>query len=167
MNTNRETYPFVVSSKDFACELSEHFDWYSGVPDSVLTHVMASVSPYFPASRENHALSMAFGATLMGRRPCLMIQNSGLGLLIDAMLGLHQLYNIGFAMIISNRGELEWEEPQHKRWGAITIKLLELLDIRVFDFQEHNIKSIQMASEYAYDENRISAIIVHRGNLDE
>ena len=79
---------------------------------------------------------MAFGAALAGRKPVILIQNSGLGLLLDALFGLNQLYKIGVLLVISNRGELSWEEIQHKLWGERCLSLLNLCQIPTFDLKD-------------------------------
>jgi sulfopyruvate decarboxylase subunit alpha len=163
----REINPLISASDQFAQALTEHFNWYSGVPDSVLKKTQDSLKPFHFSSRENHAVGMAFGARMMGRKPCLLIQNSGLGLAIDALLGLFRLYKQGVVLIVSNRGELEWEEIQHQDWGEITIPLLASLNIPVIDFGEQGLQAIQVVSDLAYRENKIVVLLVHRGNLDE
>ena len=163
----REINDFVVDSKRFSKELDKYFNWYSGVPDSVLKNTQSHLSNFHFSTRENHSISMAFGALIGGKKPCILIQNSGLGLSIDAILGLFKLYKKGLVLIISNRGELDWEEVQHEDWGSTTVKLLNTFDFKIIDFQKEKLNSIQKAYEAAYDDNEIVAILVHRGNLDE
>ena len=163
----REVFPLVCNSVKLADELNKYFNWYSGVPDSVLKNTQALLSDYYFSSRENHAIAMAFGARISGKNPCLLIQNSGLGLSIDALLGLFRLYSLGVVIVVSNRGELEWEEVQHHEWGDITINLLKSLKISVIDFNKYGLKSIKIAYDKAYIKNEIVVLNVHRGNLDE
>ena len=77
----RALYPLIDSGLNVAKSLNEEFDWLSGVPDSMFKGVLPTLNNYHPAPRENHALAMAFGAGLGGKKACLLIQNSGLGLL--------------------------------------------------------------------------------------
>ena len=164
---NREKFPHVISSKEFATELMLHANWFSGIPDSVFKKILDCLEPFYNTTRENHALAMAFGAALGRKKPAILIQNSGLGLLIDALFGLQKLYKVGTLLIISNRGELEWEEIQHQVWGEKTIELLKLCNIKIFDLQKEGISCISKAAQIAFDENKIVSIIVHRGNIDE
>ena len=124
----RNVFPLICTSQQFSETLMEHFNWFSGVPDSVLKMTQALLDNFHFSTRENHAVSMAFGALMGGKKPCLLIQNSGLGLAIDALLGLFRLYSQGLVLIVSNRGELDWEEIQHQDWGDITVPLLDSLD---------------------------------------
>ena len=163
----REIFNEVMSSREFAKELAAHGDWFIGVPDSVLKLTQANLPKFYFSPRENHAVAAAFGAQLGGAKPCVLMQNSGLGLATDALLGLSRLYGQGLVLVISNRGELAWEEDQHLDWGRVTVPMLKSLQIPVLDFQELGISAVATAFSRAYVDNEIVTILVHRGNLDE
>ena len=163
----RKIHHLIEESATLARELETHFDWFSGVPDSVLKKTQAQLRNFHFASRENHAVAMAFGAKLGGHRPCLLIQNSGLGLAIDALLGLFRLYRQGLVMIVSNRGELDWEEIQHHDWGEATLPMLESLSIPVIDFDETGLAGLVEVARRANEGGEIVVLLVNRGNLDE
>jgi len=167
MYSNRKMHPLVCSSEDFAKELMKYCDWFTGVPDSVLKNCLKLLEPYYFSSRENHAVSMSFGALMGAKKPCVLMQNSGLGLTIDVLLGLFRLYERGLFLVVSNRGELDWEEIQHHEWGTLTIPLLKTLDISIVDFEEKGLNGVQQAFHMAYLNNTIVVLLVHRGNLDE
>ena len=163
----RELFPLVCSAADLAVALSRWCDYFTGVPNSMFRKVLPHLNPYVAMPRENHALAMAFGLRLGGRRPCLLIQNSGLGLLGDALFGLQRLYQTGVVMAVAWRGELVWEEPQHRHWGEKTSEFLSVLNIRIFDLQELGLDAVAGAAKLAFEQNRPAAILVHRGNVDE
>ncbi len=167
MNRIKKKFPLIMTSHQFISELMIHADWFSGVPDSVFKKILPKSDPFYPASRENHAIAMGFGASLSKKKPAILIQNSGLGLSLDALFGLNQLYEVGVLLIISNRGELEWEEIQHKSWGKRTMDLLNLCNITTFDLNELGSCAVEKAAKSAFNDQKISAIIVHRGNIDE
>ncbi len=156
----------VCTALEFAQKLMRHCDWFSAVPDSVIKKVLPELSPYHFAPRENHAVGMAFGARLGGKSPCVLLQNSGLGLCLDALLGLFVLYGQGLLLVVSNRGELKWEEIQHQDWGRLTLPLLESLGFPVIDFERLGLAGIGRAAHLA-QEGKIAILILHRGNLDE
>ncbi len=163
----RKSFPQVCLSGEFSAELNHYFDWFSAVPDSVIKKVLPQLNPYFFSPRENHAVGMAFGARIAGKRPCVLMQNSGLGLAMDAILGLFVLYKQGLLLVISNRGELEWEEIQHQDWGDVTIPILEAAAITVIDFGREGLPAIKKACQLVDEENRVVVVLLHRGNLDE
>ena len=131
----RKLNAFVCNSELFATELEKYCDFFTGVPDSVFNLTQQYLTDYKFSSRENHAVGLAFGSVLGNKKPCVLIQNSGLGLAIDSLLGLFKLYNQGVLIIVSNRGELDWEEIQHQDWGDVTLKLI---NVNTF-FQTHKI----------------------------
>jgi len=163
----RELNPLVCEARTLASALSEECDWFTGVPDSVLCKVVPLVEPYAAAPSENHALGLAFGARLGGKRPCLLIQNSGLGLLGDALLGLCHLYGVGVLLVVAWRGELAWEEPQHLRWGAITPELLRVYGVETFDLETEGLDAVRKAAREAFEDGRTACVLVRRGNVDE
>lgn len=162
----REIYDLVSTNDNFLKEINKYFNWFSSVPDSCFKGIIPLLKPYYFASRENHMISMAFGAQLANKKPCLFMQNSGLGLSLDAIFGLHELYNTGMVMFLSNRGELKWEEDQHHFWGDITLGMLKSFDCEILDFDIDGLNVVKKAHDL-YLKNKIVFIIVHRGNLNE
>ncbi len=163
----KKFFPQICLSKEFAAELTRYCDCFSAVPDSVIKQVLPRLTPFFFAPRENHAIGMAFGARLAGKRPCVLMQNSGLGLALDAILGLFVLYKQGVLLVVSNRGELAWEEAQHQDWGDITVPLLAAAGITTIDFAQQGLPAIKQACRMVENEHRVVALMLHRGNLDE
>lgn len=156
--------PVVASIDSVARDVQRHYDFYTGVPDSELGPVINKLDGYIPAPRENHAMAMAFGNRLAGGKPIVLMQNSGLGLIGDVIYGLFHLYGLGCVCLISNRGEEVSEEPQHREWGKNTHMWLQLMGFTVFDIEE-KMDILQTSCNLAYDEERLVAVIVHRGNI--
>jgi phosphonopyruvate decarboxylase len=163
----RKIAELVCDSATFADWLMVRCDWFCAVPDSVIRLTLPHLSPMQFAPRENHAVGAAFGAALGGGRPCVLLQNSGLGLCLDAVLGLFRLYGQGLVLVVSNRGELTWEEVQHQDWGRITVPLLDAAAIPWFDFERMGREAVDAAADRAWKQGEVAAILVHRGNLDE
>lgn len=166
-NKGRTLFPLIAQCDEVAHALNQEFDWFSGVPDSMFKEILPQIKNYHPAPRENHGLAMAFGARLGGKRPCLLIQNSGLGLLGDALFGLHHLYHQGIVMVVTARGELPWEEPQHQHWGQKTTTILDAYDVPCFDFQILGCSVFSQAADIAFSTQKPIAVIIHRGNVNE
>ena len=167
--STRLKYPQVCSGKDFAALLNEQATVSSGVPDSVVRAVLPELVHYVPAPGEEHAVALAFGARVGGGRPVVLMQNSGLGRCLDALLGLQKLYEIGLVLVVVNRGELAWEEPQHQEWGKLTQPLLGLLDVPILDLGTVGLAGVKECFETAYGEakEQLVILLVHRGNIDE
>jgi sulfopyruvate decarboxylase subunit alpha len=61
---------------------AEGYDFFTGVPCSLISGLIATLErhprlPYVPAVREDVAVGLAAGAWLAGRRPMVLMQNSG------------------------------------------------------------------------------------------
>lgn len=163
----RELFDQRADAARFARALEEHCNWFSGVPDSVFRRALTSLRNWHFAPRENHAVGMAFGATIGGARACIVIQNSGLGMCIDALLGTFDLYRQGLLLVVANRGVLPWEEVQHRRWGQITKALLDAIGIESISFDAEGVSGIERAARGAFDGARVVSLLVERGNIDE
>jgi phosphonopyruvate decarboxylase len=125
----------VISGHDVASLLERHrFDFFTGVPCSLVEDVIAVLeqgarSPYVAAVREDAAVGLAAGAWLAGRRPCVLMQNSGLGTSLNALASLSLMYGFPALLIVTWRGHGGKDAPEHILTGAITPALLDLLGI--------------------------------------
>src|SRR5437762_13978455 len=88
------------------------------VPDIVLNEILtrAERDPELrvvPTTREEEAVGVVCGMVLGGRRPLLLMQNSGLGNAANALASLAVPYELPVVMVISQRGGLgEWNPVQ-------------------------------------------------------
>ncbi|MBE0428265.1 MAG: sulfopyruvate decarboxylase subunit alpha [Thermoleophilia bacterium] len=57
-----------------------------------------------PLTREEEGMGIAAGAALAGKRPALMIQSSGVGNMINALMSLNFYYGLPLAVFVSWRG---------------------------------------------------------------
>ena len=157
----------IMTGLDLAGQLMGVCDYFTGVPDGVLKTAFSNVSPYYPAPREDHALAMAFGARMMGKKPCVFMQNSGVGYIGDVLLGLTTLYDTGVIMVVGCRGEFENEEPQHQAWGYYRTKsILQTYKVHVVDLIERE-NAVMRAGDLAWRLNFATAILVRRGVINE
>jgi sulfopyruvate decarboxylase subunit alpha len=163
----RSIFDRKATGAEFASALEACCDWVGGVPDSVFRQVIPRLSDWNFAPRENHAVSLAFGACLAALRPTVLMQNSGIGLSADALLGTFRLYRQGLLLVVSNRGILPWEEMQHEDWGRVTPPVLDALDIEHVSFDHEGLPGLRRAAELAHSNRRIVALLVDRGNIDE
>lgn len=111
------------------------FDQYSGVPCSFLGGLIAVLDAegegrYLPATNEGEAVAISAGARLAGRRPVVIMQNSGLGNAVNPLSSLCHALRIPVLLLITWRGRPgEVDEPQHELMGQITQDLLASLRI--------------------------------------
>ena len=108
------------------------YDFFTGVPCSLLNGLYAALEErqvaYWAATREDLALGLAAGAALAGRRPAVLMQNSGLGVSINALTSLQRMYALPVLLIVSWRGYGP-DAPEHVDMGSRMLSLLAALDI--------------------------------------
>lgn len=113
--------------------------FFAGVPDSLLKPFCACITDFIPedhhviAANEGAAVSLGVGHHLAtGDVPCIYLQNSGLGNLVNPLLSIAapEVYAIPLLLVIGWRGEPGVrDEPQHIKQGRITLALLEAMEI--------------------------------------
>ncbi len=127
--------PPTSHASDFLKELkSAGFDFFTGVPCSFLKGIFTllegeSPDRYISAVREDAALGFAAGAWLGGRRPVVLMQNSGLGVSVNSLQQLHNLYELPCFLVVSWRGYGGKDAPEHLASGEITRGVLDVLKI--------------------------------------
>jgi sulfopyruvate decarboxylase subunit alpha len=85
---------------------------------------------HVPVTREEEGVGLCAGAWMGGRRPALLMQNSGLGNSINALASLDLLYGIPLLMIISHRGGIGEPIIGQVPMGRITARLLDAMQIQ-------------------------------------
>jgi len=108
------------------------FDFASGVPCSLVRTLIVELERrgfYHGETREDAALGVAAGAYLGGRMPVVVMQNSGLGVSLNALASLHHLYRIPCLLLVTWRGFQGRDAPEHLMMGRTLPGLLDLFEI--------------------------------------
>lgn len=113
---------------------AQGYDFASGVPCSLIESLIATLEthprlPYVPAVREDVALGLAAGAWLAGRRPMVLMQNSGLGTSMNALVSLSLMYRLPALLLVTWRGYAGQDAPEHLLMGEISPGLLDMMRI--------------------------------------
>jgi len=114
-------------------------DFFSGIPDSqlkplcnYLINTYGISNNHIIAANEGNAVALAAGYHLStGKIPCVYLQNSGLGNIINPVASLlnDKVYGIPCVFVVGWRGEpYVHDEPQHVFQGEVTLKVLEVMD---------------------------------------
>jgi sulfopyruvate decarboxylase subunit alpha len=108
--------------------------FFAGVPCSLLEGVIEvgladPLVTYIPAVREDVALGIASAAHLAGRRGGILLQNSGLGNVVNPLTSFNLIYRIPVLMVVSWRGYGGNDAPEHLIMGEKTPELLQTLGI--------------------------------------
>ena len=129
----------------------KEYDFFVGVPDSQLkplcNYLMGTYgisNKHIIAANEGNAVGLAAGYHLAtGKIPVVYLQNSGIGNIINPVASLlnNKVYGIPCIFIIGWRGEPGGhDEPQHIFQGAVTLKLLEDMEISSFVIDKQTTK---------------------------
>ncbi len=125
----------MTTGKAFASLLeTQGYDFFTGVPCSLIEGVIGALEahprfPYIPAVREDVAVGLAAGACLAGRTPMVLMQNSGLGTSLNALVSLSLLYRLPALLLVTWRGYEGKDAPEHLLMGEISPGLLTLIGI--------------------------------------
>ena len=109
-------------------------DFCVSVPCSLLSNVIKKIEEdneiiHTPVTREEEGLGILAGAYLCGKKPVIIMQNSGLGNCINAITSLVNLFELQIIFIVSHRGSDGEKIDAQKPMGNITKELFELAGI--------------------------------------
>lgn len=113
-------------------------------------------------TREEDGVGICAGACLVGRRPVMSIQSSGIGNMLNAMMSLTACYGLPLVILASWRGVDDERIEAQKPFNTRIPELLRVYDIDCTDVSEPGqIPLIGRAVEDAYARGRISVVLIH------
>jgi sulfopyruvate decarboxylase subunit alpha len=141
-------------------------DFTASVPCINLQELLRLVSDdldiiHVPVTREEEGVGLCAGAWMGGRRPALLMQNSGLGNSINALASLDFLYEIPLIMIISHRGCEGEPIIGQVPMGQLTPRLLDAMEIPRFSPSPSEAEeTVAMAWEKAEAQRRPAVVLL-------
>ena len=97
-----------VDQKIIAILLQQHIEPVLSLPCNMLAGILQEIAHYplqhIQVCREEEGVGIAAGAALAGKRPLLLMQNSGLGNSINALMSLTGFYKLPLFLLMSHRG---------------------------------------------------------------
>ncbi len=150
------------------------FGPFLGVPCSFLAPMITVLQSDYPeeylsTANEGEAVAVAAGAYLAGRRPVVLMQNSGLGNAVNPLTSLCHTLRIPVLLLVTWRGQPGHpDEPQHQLMGTITQELLTAMQVRheVLPAERGEIRSALLRSRaYLAQAELPYAFVVPRGLL--
>lgn len=160
-------------SSEFAQELIDSgFNFFTGVPCSIIGNLINNLTDrpdvtYIPAVREDAAVGVASGAYMAGKMPVVLMQNSGLGYCLNTLTSLNLIYKLPCLLIVTWRGFEGKDAPEHLVMGRTCRKLLDLVEIPHFTFNQDNIRSFINYSHNLIIENKGPvALFLKKGIID-
>lgn len=170
---NREFNPCEINCKELFDYLEKNdITFYSGVPDSLLQDfnscILENSKNHHVVPNEGLALSIACGYyTATKKIPCVYLQNSGLGNMINPLLSLahNNVYSIPCLIIIGWRGERGFpDEPQHISQGECMLNLINSMGFDTVILDKLNWKlNIDKCVSKINDTKRPIFLVVSKG----
>jgi len=161
----------MLSSEQFIERLrGQGYSFFTGVPCSLLSGLISCLekSPdYLPAVREDAAVGLCAGAYLAGRLPVLLMQNSGLGYSLNAFTSLNLIYRIPVLVIMSWRGHLGKDAPEHIIMGEINEALLKTAGMEYAVLSEENAGEALASARACIEQGLPFTLLVKKGLFDE
>lgn len=145
---------------------AQGFDLVLTVPCSILRqwYFQPAGPPTVLLSREEEGVGIAAGALAAGKKPLLMIQNSGLGNCINALASLAIAYAIPMLVAVSLRGDEVDENPAQRPMGLATTALISAIGSRFETIDDHKDTSeiFQKGLDMAQREHRPYFVLLPR-----
>jgi len=148
------------------------FNFATGVPCSILRDIILCLSArdrirYVPATREDEAMGIAAGACLAGKKPVVLMQNSGLGSVINPLASLAIPYRIPVLLVVSWRGYQGKDAPEHLIMGQVTTRLLEDIGVQAHVIEREDPEAAVSSAARAMEGTGIpAAAILRRGIIE-
>ena len=103
----------------------------AGVIDAIDAH---NGIVHVPSNKEDEGMGLCAGAYMGGKRPCIIMQNTAIGVTINTLATLIQFYDIPLPMLISYRGTVGEKVACQVEMAVHTKALLNQLAIPTFHF---------------------------------
>ena len=116
---------------------------------------------HVPSNREDEGMGLCAGAFMGGRRPAIIMQNTAIGVTINALTTLIQYYRIPLPMLISYRGEIGEPVACQVEMAVHTKALLAQLNIPTYHFHKtEDAEELSPILNHAYMARKPTAVLM-------
>ena len=130
---SKEQISTNVDQKLVAILLQQRIEPVLSLPCNMLAGIFQEIGhhplQHIPVCREEEGVGIAAGAALASKRPLLLMQNSGLGNSINALMSLTSFYKLPLFILMSHRGGRGEKISAQMPMGYAAPRLLETLKI--------------------------------------
>jgi sulfopyruvate decarboxylase subunit alpha len=130
---SKEQISTNVDQKLVAILLQQRIEPVLSLPCNMLAGIFQEIGhhplQHIQVCREEEGVGIAAGAALAGKRPLLLMQNSGLGNSINALMSLTSFYKLPLFILMSHRGGRGEKISAQMPMGYAAPRLLETLGI--------------------------------------
>ena len=159
-NTQRDIFNYL---------LKKGIENFIGVPDSTMKYFVdqgIKKKQVIIATREEEAIGIAIGMSLSKSPSLVFMQNAGFANSLSTITSLVQLYQIPIIFLISWRGYLKNDAPEHIKIGKIQPKLLKSLNLKSKILTTKGWMKECLWAMNEFKHNRCCALIIRRDFLD-
>ena len=115
---------------------------------------------HVPANKEDEGIGLCAGAFMGGKRGAIVMQNTAIGVTINALVTLTQFYRLPLPMIVSYRGELGEPVACQVEMAVHTKALLAELKIPTYHFHRpEDVEELDAILAYTFMCNKPVAIL--------
>ena len=155
--------------------LKNRFTRFTGVPCSIVKPLINYVidsedCDYIPATIEGEAASIGTGAYMAGINSVVLLQNSGLGNIVNPLTSLVEMYRTPCLFFVTWRGEPGRKDaPQHGILGEVRIDLLKALKVphAILEDSTDSLTSILERARTAIKNDGKSFVVILKKGLIE
>ena len=148
--------------------------FFAGVPDSTFQaafNVMVKDPDirYVPAVREDVALGLASAAHFAGRLGGVMMQNSGIGNIVNPLTSFSLMYKVPVLLVVGWRGYggPPNDAPEHWIMGVKTPEIFDLLGVPYQILEADNLESVLDRLLAAIEEQSVPGALLVRAGVIE
>ena len=128
-----------VNDKIITSLVNNKVEFVTTVPCKQLAGVIEGVEKHpkimhVPSNKEDEGMGLCAGAFMGGKRPCIFMQNTALGVTANTLATLTQFYQMPLPMLISYRGELGERVACQVEMAVHTKAILNQLNIQTYHF---------------------------------
>jgi phosphonopyruvate decarboxylase len=159
-----------VPPERFAAALREGgYDFFTGVPCSLVSGLIAVLEadpeiPYYPETREDAAVGLACGAMMAGKKAAVVMQNSGLGVCVNALTSMSLMYKTPCLLLITWRGYGGNDAPEHLIMGEVCGRLLDTIGVPFRAPEPATLlDDLKWATEYQAEHSLPAALLLRAG----
>ena len=115
---------------------------------------------HIPSNKEDEGMGLCAGAFMGGKRPCIIMQNTAIGVTINTLATLIQYYRMPLPMLISYRGELREPVACQVEMALHTKALLAQMLIPTYHFhRQEDVEELPQILDYTFMSNKPVAIL--------
>jgi sulfopyruvate decarboxylase subunit alpha len=154
-----------VNDKIVADLVNNKVEFVTTVPCKQLAGVIDKIEDcnsiyHIPSNKEDEGIGLCAGAFMGGKRSAIIMQNTAIGVTINALVTLTQFYRLPLPMLISYRGEVGEPVACQVEMAVHTKALLSQLNIPTYHFHhEDDVNELDGILKHTFMCNKPVAIL--------